>query len=513
MPIPRISLCLIVRDEAGTLPRCLDSAAGAADELVVVDTGSVDGTPDVARARGARVVRRPWQHDFAAARNAALAEATGDWILYLDADEELEAGAAERIRALVAGDEADGYLCQVVNLTGSRAAPEREISLALRLFRNAPGHRFTGAVHERLLLPPGARVRDGGFRIHHWGYLDEALRDRAKLERNADLARRMVEADPDDALARFHLAVALHLQGRYAEAAEHCRHALALAPSPEEPWVGRLVRTHVSCLLAQRQPEEALAVLERWLPNFPRFTDLVYLQGVALMAQERLREALACFERCLEMGPAPVPPYASAQESLGGAMARYMVGVVRGRLGDLAGAATALRQALVDRPGWMAPLAALADLLGPTAAPALLDAGSAAGLSPRAVASALAADGRHAAALRCLDAAGDRGDPLLRATCLYHLGDYAAALRHARRVRGEGEGTARVLAARCLWVLHRDDEAAALLAGDGPEGYAAAAGAFLDQGARLLEAACDRFPDLNWCRPAVALLRGVTSDG
>lgn len=85
----RISLCMIVKDEEEHLPRCLASVADVVDEIVVVDTGSQDHTVAVAAAHGARVFQIPWTGDFSAARNAAIDRATGDWVLVLDADDEL----------------------------------------------------------------------------------------------------------------------------------------------------------------------------------------------------------------------------------------------------------------------------------------------------------------------------------------------------------------------------------------------------------------------------------------
>src|SRR5262249_30962404 len=87
--MPRVSLCMIVRDEEANLPRCLRSAADLVDEMVVVDTGSADGTREFARRLGARVVDFAWVDSFAAARNASLDHATGEWIFWLDADEYL----------------------------------------------------------------------------------------------------------------------------------------------------------------------------------------------------------------------------------------------------------------------------------------------------------------------------------------------------------------------------------------------------------------------------------------
>ena len=93
----RLSLAMIVRNEAGRLGACLESARGVADEMVVLDTGSTDGTREVAAAHGARVETFPWIDDFAAARNASLGLCTGDWTLVLDADERLDAACGRAL--------------------------------------------------------------------------------------------------------------------------------------------------------------------------------------------------------------------------------------------------------------------------------------------------------------------------------------------------------------------------------------------------------------------------------
>ena len=86
---PRLSVCMIVKNEERFLGQCLASVKDIADELIVIDTGSTDRTVEIAREHGAQVGNFEWCNDFAAARNASIAPATGDWILFLDADEEL----------------------------------------------------------------------------------------------------------------------------------------------------------------------------------------------------------------------------------------------------------------------------------------------------------------------------------------------------------------------------------------------------------------------------------------
>ena len=139
----KLSLCMIVRDEADMLPGCLDSVSGVVDEMIIVDTGSTDSTPTIAADRGARVLRHDWQEHFAEARNASLDAAGGDWILWLDADERLRRNEHDRLRRLIAEARADAFLVPIMSPhpTGSH------VTRAHRLFRNRKGIRFSGRIH------------------------------------------------------------------------------------------------------------------------------------------------------------------------------------------------------------------------------------------------------------------------------------------------------------------------------------------------------------------------------
>src|ERR1035438_9757392 len=99
----KLSLAMIVKNEARCLARCLQSIRGIADEIIVADTGSTDDTIKIASQSGAKVTHCDWTNDFAAARNSALAQVGGDWILVLDADEYASETLAKDIRAFIAG--------------------------------------------------------------------------------------------------------------------------------------------------------------------------------------------------------------------------------------------------------------------------------------------------------------------------------------------------------------------------------------------------------------------------
>jgi tetratricopeptide (TPR) repeat protein len=145
-----MSLCMIVKDEEEMLPRCLEAAAPVVDEIVVVDTGSTDRTMEIAREFGAKLIEHPWSGDFAEARNVSLDAATGDWILWLDADEVLVAEDAERLRELTGKVWREAFFLVETNFTGELGDGNAATHSALRVFRNRPGRRFEGRVHEQI---------------------------------------------------------------------------------------------------------------------------------------------------------------------------------------------------------------------------------------------------------------------------------------------------------------------------------------------------------------------------
>jgi len=193
---PRLSLCVIARDEAAFLERCLASVAGVVDEVVVVDTGSTDNTAAVARDAGARVYSYSWIGDFSEARNFSLSKARGDWILVLDCDETLSPRDGDRLRALVDSGAAQAYRITTRNYTpatdrvgfqkcaGEYGEEEGDYpgwfpTTKVRLWRRNPKVRFAGAVHELVepsLADAGLAMGDCPVPVHHYGY---AAKERA----------------------------------------------------------------------------------------------------------------------------------------------------------------------------------------------------------------------------------------------------------------------------------------------------------------------------------------------
>jgi glycosyltransferase involved in cell wall biosynthesis len=302
----RLSVCMIVRDEEALLPRALESVRGVADQLVVVDTGSTDGTVEIARSFGAEVHRFEWRDDFAAARNESLRHATGDWILVLDGDQELEAGSHDELRRLVAGGAPRAYVLRQLNYVESDGIVDVYEHLALRLFRNHPGVRFAGAVHEQLVCDAAAarfEIHPCGVVLHHHGYRPEHA-DPVTLERDRAALEAAAAAQPGEPFHAFNLGSTYRALGLPAEAERELLRAIALsAPALAGGTYPHYV---VSSYLALAQlrleeglPGEAAAFCERGLALRPDLADLHLTLGVALARSGRLVEARAAYERAL----------------------------------------------------------------------------------------------------------------------------------------------------------------------------------------------------------------------
>ncbi|HEY8346562.1 MAG TPA: glycosyltransferase [Symbiobacteriaceae bacterium] len=363
----RLSLCMVVRDEERDLPRCLDSVRGLVDEIVIVDTGSKDQTVAVARRYGAVVRQISWQNDFAAARNASLELATGDWVLVLDADEVLLPEETHVLPLLLSDPGTEGYFLTVKNLLGSPADPQYQCDPVFRLFRRRPAYRFVGRVHEQILpviqaVNPQAVVRHSPLTILHYGYLDEYVRAQNKRQRNIRLLEASLAARPGDPFLLFNLGREHMRSGADRRAAAAFGAALARAPA-EAPWRPALIKWYADTLNRLGRRAAALEVLRQGIRDYPDYTDLHYLLGMVHGALGQWDAAIRAFEACRARGPAPCPPYASTEPELGNSKADYMLGMALLRVGRDQEAQEAFARAAAARPGWLAPLQQLCRLL------------------------------------------------------------------------------------------------------------------------------------------------------
>jgi hypothetical protein len=195
-----LSLCMIVKDEEEMLPGCLAPLAGVVDEMIVVDTGSSDRTVEIAESFGATVVHFPWTGSFAEARNVSIDAAHGDWIIYLDADEHMEAEDARGLRALLARAWREGFYLAETNYTGGEDTGSAMTHMALRVWRNRPQYRFEGRIHEQKThsMPTylAERWEHTSIRVRHYGYLTQRIQGKEKSRRNIELLEQEARENP-----------------------------------------------------------------------------------------------------------------------------------------------------------------------------------------------------------------------------------------------------------------------------------------------------------------------------
>jgi GT2 family glycosyltransferase/tetratricopeptide (TPR) repeat protein len=302
---PRVSLCLIVKNEAHQLADCLAGLAELVLEIVVVDTGSSDGTAELARQLGARVVDSPWQDSFAQARNVALEHATGDWIFWLDADDRLDETNREKLRRLLAQlpGEPLGYLLQCQSVPGP--GQPRVVVDHVRLFRRHPAIRWRYRVHEQILLSIralGGQVQGTDIVIQHLGYQDARLHQ-AKLTRNQRLLEQQLAELPDDAYVLFYLGWTELQSGQLQSAIGHLERSLAQA-SPQLSLLPKIYAVLVQAWQQVPDGAQARQVCRQGRQRFPNDSELLFLDGTLLFEQGELAEAEACFQSLLQPTPA-----------------------------------------------------------------------------------------------------------------------------------------------------------------------------------------------------------------
>jgi glycosyltransferase involved in cell wall biosynthesis len=318
----KLSLAMIAKNEARCLARCLQSVRGLADEIIVADTGSTDDTVKIANQNGAKVIHFNWINDFATARNFALAQATGDWILVLDADEWASEKLAKEIKNFVQGPSQIGRL-KIVSDFRHNGQTQQSSTFVSRLFPR--GAKFEGRIHEQIVssLP---RVNLRG-ELWHDGYLETK-----KSARNVTMLQAEITREPNSAYLHFQLALEFTALGQPQNAFAELQKARATM-NPNDPFAPNVIVDFLYAAMELKQFEaglEAIHAAEKSLADFPDFHHaggLFYMKYVGSNpAKHRgdLPKIEQSFQRSLALGE--TDKYKSVHGS-GTFLANYNLGV------------------------------------------------------------------------------------------------------------------------------------------------------------------------------------------
>ncbi len=219
----RISQCMIVKNEEKNIRRALSWGKDIVCEQIVVDTGSTDRTVEIAEEMGAKVYHFQWIDDFAAAKNYAIEQASGEWIAFLDADEYMNQDETRKLVRLLEqisvpkkGEKIPLFIrCAWVQLDDS--GKPFSVDFQDRIFRNRKDLRYHGKVHEQIQMPSGRRFTfvqaENLLSIFHTGYGNNVYKETGKLQRNIEMLQRELEEDPDDYMAWSYLGDAQKASG------------------------------------------------------------------------------------------------------------------------------------------------------------------------------------------------------------------------------------------------------------------------------------------------------------
>ncbi|MNO70950.1 SPBc2 prophage-derived glycosyltransferase SunS [compost metagenome] len=303
MTTPDITLCMIVKNEANHLEKCLSSVQGIVSEIIIVDTGSEDNSIDIATKFGAKIIDMTWENDFSKARNLSLKHATSTWILVLDADEAVDDWREEQIQHLLGAAHIHGYWLPIIHYIGD--APEKDFVTdhVCRLFRNDKRITFRGNIHEESASSiwelPAGKIAYAELRIDHYGYLEEELQRKNKYQRNLALIHSGLQLRPSDLILRYALGVEYYQQEQFNVAADVLLPLLAEVPTQSGYASDIYLKTAYALQRCGRQ-QESEEVFHAGSLLFSDFTDLLEGYAALLLEQGKLGEARHFLKQALK---------------------------------------------------------------------------------------------------------------------------------------------------------------------------------------------------------------------
>lgn len=369
--IIRLSLCMIVRDNADTIGPCLDSIKPWVDEMIVVDTGSKDNTPELALCRGAKLFHFPWCDDFSAARNESLKQAQGEWLFWMDSDDTIDAENGRKLQQLVASSHDPsvlGYVMQVHCPGGDandNANDRNNVTIVdhVKLIRNRPDLRFECRIHEQVLPAirrAGGEVEFTNIFVVHSGSDHSPEGHRRKLERDFRLLRLELEDRPDHPFALFNLGMTHADADQHEEAVAALRRSISVAQS-NESHVRKAYAILIGSLSQLNRHDEAWQACCEARQLYPQDLELLFREAVLHHHFHRYAKAEQAYLAVL----ANREPrhFSSIDRGITGYKARHNLAIVYEDMGFPHKAELQWRKVLDEMPGYLPAWRGLGDSL------------------------------------------------------------------------------------------------------------------------------------------------------
>ncbi len=296
---PTVSCCMIVKNEAVFLDKCLKSIVDYVDELIVVDTGSTDESVDIARKYTDKIYFHPWEGSFSKARNQSLSYATGDWIFILDGDEEMVEGSGELIRKTVkSAGTVDAFLVTTISTYAGGTRTARHNSE--RLLRNNGVIHYESIVHNRVV----GHVCTGPSKIEimHYGYSVDEKKANEKYIRTTELLKKQIAEYPDNPMPHHYLCASYLSRRLFRECITEAEKAVELAEKSGDEHELYLWSHHNAAMsyyyLGDMENAERHAL--RTLVKFAGHMDSFHVLALIAFERKNWKEVMRYGEKYLE---------------------------------------------------------------------------------------------------------------------------------------------------------------------------------------------------------------------
>lgn len=305
---------MIVKNEEHFLIKCLESVKDLVEEIIIVDTGSTDRTKEICNKYQVKTYDFIWSDSFSEARNFGINKATKEWILCLDADEEIIIKNIGELKNLLESNIKNLYLIPIINYYGS-SSPDSNRSYLFashRIFRNHKGFKFIGNIHEHLNkenlgekeLEEIEIIRY--IEIHHYGYMDSVVEDKKKNERNLKLLKKEKKNPNYDPWIDYHIASEYYRMKEYEKAFLEVNSSILHFLQRQQMPPSLLYKLKYEILILLKSYTGAKNGIDKAISLYPKYVDLHFYKGIILFQENLFAEALLVFKHCLELGESQI---------------------------------------------------------------------------------------------------------------------------------------------------------------------------------------------------------------
>lgn len=353
-----ISLCMIVKNEENFLIKCLESVKDLVSEIIIVDTGSTDKTQEICNDYKVKVYDFVWSESFSEARNFGINKATKEWILYIDADEEVVVKNIEELKNSLEIIDKNLYLVPIINYYGSSSPdPNRSYLFAShRLFRNNKDFKFIGNIHEHLdketLDKKDLEEIEiiSCIEIHHYGYMDSVVQDKKKSERNLKLLKKEKKDPNYDPWIDYHIASEYYRIKDYEKAFIEVNSSILSFLKRQQMPPSLLYKLKYEILILLKSYKSAKIGIDKAIQLYPDYVDLYFYKGIILFEENLFEEAVIVFTHCIELSESNIQ-YLILSGS-GSYAAWYFIGCCYEKLNNYQKAIMAYKESLKIYPNY-----------------------------------------------------------------------------------------------------------------------------------------------------------------